>query len=138
MNRIGLTLIGVALALASGRSMADVVAVVSASSPIVALSRNQLLDIFLGKTSRYPDGTPAVPLDQSEGSSLRDQFYTKVAERSAAQMKAYWSKVIFTGRGQPPPTVASSIEMKKRLRDNPAAIGYIDSTLVDDSVRVLF
>ena len=138
MNRIGLTLVGIALALASGRSMADVVAVVSVRSPIVALSRNQVIDIFLGKTSRYPDGTQAMPLDQAEGSAARDEFYSKLAQKSAAQLKAYWTKVIFTGRGQPPPTVASSIEMKKSLRDNIAAIGYIDSALVDDTVRVLF
>jgi len=138
MNRIGLALLGIALALASGRSMADVVAVVSVRSPIVALSRNQVIAIFLGSISRYPDGTRAIPLDQAEGSAVRDEFYSKLTQKSAAQLKAYWSKVIFAGRGQPPPTVANSIEMMRSLRDNPAAVGYIDSALVDDSVRVLF
>jgi hypothetical protein len=28
--------------------------------------------------------------------------------------------------------------MKNHIRDNPAAIGYIDRSLVDDSVRVVF
>jgi hypothetical protein len=52
-------------------------------------------------------------------------------------MKAYWSKIIFTGRGQPPPSVSSDIEMRKRVSENPAAIGYIDRSLVDNSVRVV-
>jgi ABC-type phosphate transport system substrate-binding protein len=138
MNRILITLVGLALSLASGIASADVVVVVSARSPIMALSKNQLIDIFLGKVSRYPDGTEAMPLDQAEGSSARDEFYTRAAEKSPAQIKAYWSKIIFTGRGQPPPTVSNSVEMKKRIRDNPAAIGYIDRALVDDTVRVLF
>jgi ABC-type phosphate transport system substrate-binding protein len=114
------------------------VAVVSAKSPITALSRNQLLDIFLGRTNRYPNGTPALPIDQAEGSPLRDEFYSKIAGQTEAQIKAYWSKIIFTGRGQPPPTVANDEEAKKRISDNPAAIGYIDRATVDDSVRIVF
>jgi ABC-type phosphate transport system substrate-binding protein len=111
--------------------------VVSAKSPIVALSKAQVADIFLGKAIRFPDGTKAVPIDQAEGLAVRDEFYDKVAGKSAAQIKAYWSKIIFTGRGQPPPNVSNAIEMKKRLVENPAAIGYIDRDLVDESVRMV-
>jgi len=131
-------LIGLALSLASGAVMADVVAVVSAKSSVTALSMSQLADIFLGKSNRFPDGAQAVPIDQAEGSAARDEFYERVAGKSAAQIKAYWSRIIFTGRGQPPPTVSSTIEMKKRIRENPAAIGYLDRSMVDDSVRVVF
>jgi len=138
MKRVGLLLIALACSLTARAAMADVVAVVSARSSVTTLSRNQLLDIFLGRANRYPDGTPALPLDQAEGSTLRDEFYTKVAGQSSTQIKAYWSKIIFTGRGQPPPTVSSDVEMKKRIRDNPAAIGYIDRAMVDDSVRIVF
>jgi len=137
MNRIQFMLIGLALSLASEIAMADVVVVVSAKSPVMALSKNQLIDIFLGKVSRYPDGTEAMPLDQAEGSGARDEFYAKVADKSAAQIKAYWSKIIFTGRGQPPEEVHSSADMKKRIAADPAAIGYIEESLVDDSVRVV-
>jgi ABC-type phosphate transport system substrate-binding protein len=138
MKRFGVLLIAIACSLGGGAAMADVVAVVSAQSPITNLSKNQLLDIFLGRTNRYPNGTPALPIDQAEGSTLRDEFYSKLAGQTAAQIKAYWSKIIFTGRGQPPPTVANDEEAKKRIRDNPAAIGYIDRAMVDDSVRIVF
>jgi ABC-type phosphate transport system substrate-binding protein len=119
-------------------SKAEVVAVVSSKSNITALSKNQVADIFLGKVSRFPDGIVAVPIDQAEGSTERDEFYAKVADRSPAQITAYWSKIIFTGRGQPPRAVSNDLEMKKRIAANPSAIGYIDSKLVDGSVRVLF
>ena len=135
---IGWMVIGVALSLASAVAMADVVAVVSAKSSVTALSKSQLVDIFLGKTNRFPDGTQAAPIDQAEGSAARDEFYDKIVGKTAAQIKAYWSKIIFTGRGQPPPTVSSPAEMKKRISDNPAAIGYLDRSMVDDSVRVVF
>jgi len=33
---------------------------------------------------------------------FRDDFYNKVTGKSAAQMKAYWSKIIFTGKANHP------------------------------------
>ena len=129
--------IALALSFASTSATADVVAVVSSKSAITALSKPQLTDIFLGRVSRFPNGGQVVPLDQAEGSAARERFYTKVAGRTAAQMKAYWSKIIFTGRGQPPTEVSDGVELKKRLAANVEAIGYMDESLVDDSVRVI-
>jgi ABC-type phosphate transport system substrate-binding protein len=126
------------LALTTAPAMADVVAVVSSKSAVTTLSKNQITDIFLGKVRRFPDGTAAVAIDQADGSAARDEFYMRLAGKTAAQLTAYWSKIIFTGRGQPPPAVSDDIEMKKLISANPAAIGYIDRSLVDDSVRVVF
>jgi len=137
MRPIGLIVIGLALSLGLNASAAEVVAVVSAKNPVTMLSKNQVVDIFLGKTSRFPDGTPAVPIDQEEGSAARDEFYATFAGKSPAQLKAHWSKIIFTGRGQPPMAVSTSIEVKKHVVETPNAIGYIDKTLVDGSVKVL-
>jgi ABC-type phosphate transport system substrate-binding protein len=137
MNRFCIVTVGLTLSLLSRSAAADVVAVVSSASTITSLSELQIASIFMGKTSRFPNGTPAVPIDQAEGSAARDQFYARLAVKSAAQMKAYWSKIIFTGRGQPPREVTSSADVKKVLAANPTAIGYIDSTLVDSSVRVV-
>ena len=137
MIRTGLATFGLALSLAAGTVCADVVAVVSAKSTVTTLSKSQLTDIFLGRVSRFPDGARAVPIDQAEGSAVRDEFYAKVVGKTAAQVKAFWSKIIFTGRGQPPKAVPNSIEMKKRIAENPAAIGYIEEQLVDETVRVV-
>jgi ABC-type phosphate transport system substrate-binding protein len=122
---------------ASATLPADEVAVVSAKSTVTTLSKTQMADIFLGKITRFPDGAPAVPIDQSEGTLARDEFYLRVVGKSAAQMKAYWSRIIFTGRGQPPRAVPSSSETKKLVLANTNAIGYIEPNLVDDTLRVV-
>lgn len=137
MNRVGLIVIGLALSLGSRVTAAEVVPVVSANSTLTVLSKNQVVDIFLGKASRFPDGSRAVPIDQAEGSAARDGFYATYAGKSPAQIKAHWSKIIFTGRGQPPLAVANSAEVKKRIVENPSAIGYIEQNLVDGSVKVM-
>jgi len=136
-GRLTVAAVTVALSLVSQISSADVVAVVSSKSSITNLSKTQLTDIFLGKVSRFPNGTHVVPIDQAEGSAARAEFYAKITDKSEAQMKAYWSKIIFTGRGQPPKTVASGADMKQEIAENLQAIGYIEEKLVDDSVRVL-
>ena len=137
MNRIGLGVIGLALSLNCGTTMADVVAVVSSRSPLTELSKNQVVDIFLGRVSRLPNGEQALPVDQAEGSAARDEFYAKFAGKSAAQLKSHWAKIIFTGRGQPPAEVSNSIEVKNLVIKKPHAIGYIEKSMVDGSVRVL-
>jgi ABC-type phosphate transport system substrate-binding protein len=137
MRPIGLTVIGLALSLGLKAVAADVVVVVSAKNPVAKLSKNQVMDIFLGKASRFPDGSPAVPIDQIEGSEARDEFYATFAGKSPAQLKAHWSKIIFTGRGQPPMAVPNSIEVKKHVVETPNTIGYIEKSLVDGSVKVL-
>jgi ABC-type phosphate transport system substrate-binding protein len=118
-------------------SSPEVVAVVSAKSAVTALNAGQVADIFLGKTRRFPDGTQAVPIDLNEDSPARERFYAQFTGKSPAQVKAHWSKIIFTGRGQPPRQASNSSEAKKMIADNPNAIGYIDGSAVDGSVRVL-
>jgi hypothetical protein len=116
---------------------ADVAAVVSAKSTVPALTQAEVADIFLGRSNRFPDGSQAVPCDLAEGSPVRDEFYIKVVGKSAAQMKAYWSKIIFTGRGQPPRAVGNSEQAKKLVADNPQFVCYIDRNAADKSVNIL-
>ena len=70
-------------------------------------------------------------------SPARDEFYITFAGVSAAQLKAYWAKIIFTGRGQPPRTVADANEIRQLLATNPHVIAYIDRSAVDGDMKVL-
>jgi ABC-type phosphate transport system substrate-binding protein len=137
VNRLHLTFIALGLSLGMSVAHAEVVAVVSERSTVTSLSKNQVVDIFLGRAARFPNGSQAVPIDQAEGTAARDEFYARFAGKTAAQLKAHWSKIIFTGRGQPPRAVSDSSETKKMLAQNPNAIGYIEQADVDSSVRVL-
>jgi ABC-type phosphate transport system substrate-binding protein len=123
------------LAAAGAASASDLVVVVSARSPVGALRPDQVAAIFLGQTPRFPDGMEAVPLDQRLGSPLRDEFYTRVAGKTPPLLKAYWSKLVFTGRGQPPAEAVDSAAVRRRVAENPELIGYIDRSALDASVR---
>ncbi len=93
--------------------------------------------IFLGKSKSFPGGGQALPINQAEGSDIRNAFDSGLLGRSASQMKAYWSKLVFTGKGTPPQEVAGDADVKAVVSSNPSTIGYIDASAVDDSVKVV-
>lgn len=122
----------------SSMAQAGVVVVMSSKSDVDSLSRAQVSQIFLAKTDALPNGRVAKPIDQAEGSAVRNEFYDKVADKNAAQMKAYWSQLTFTGKAQPPRKVSGDAAVKAALAENPAAVGYISDGAVDGSVKVVF
>jgi ABC-type phosphate transport system substrate-binding protein len=117
---------------------AGVAVVVGAKSPAGKLSADQVSQLFLGKSTSLPGAGTAVLLDQSEGSAVRDAFYEKATGKNPAQAKAVWSRLVFSGAAQAPKALPSGAEVKKAVAANPDAIGYIDSSEVDASVKVLF
>lgn len=125
------------LVMALDASAGELAVIVSARSPTPMLDRNQVAAMFLGQTPTFPDGTVVTAIDQPLGNAMRDEFYTRVAAKSPALLKAYWSKLLFTGRGQPPREVAGNAAIKKLVADTPGLIGYIDSSALDASVRAV-
>lgn len=116
---------------------AEVTIVVSTHNPLTALTTEQATHIFLGKSTRFPDGSPAVPLDLPEGSEARDAFYLKLVGKSPVMMKAYWAKMIFTGKGKPPQSATDSISARQLIANNPAYIGYLAEADLDHHVKVI-
>jgi hypothetical protein len=138
-SRIRLLLAAVALTLLfSAASAAEMVVIVSAKRAAPPLHADQVAAIFLGQTARLPDGAEVIPLDLTANSPLRDEFYRRVANKNRALLKAWWSKMVFTGRGQPPRELPDSVSVRKLVADNPYLIGYIDRAALDASVRPLF
>ncbi|MEY4590218.1 MAG: hypothetical protein RL497_2294 [Pseudomonadota bacterium] len=137
MTRITRTLIVTSLMLAVNSAQADVVVIVNSNSSISNLSVEQVSDIFLGKSSRFSDGSQAVPIDQAPDAEDAGAFRDKVTKKSASQLKSYWSKLVFTGKAQMPKQVSDGKEVKTLISANPNMIGYMDSKLVDGSVKVV-
>lgn len=112
-------------------SAAEIVVIVSKQNPATRMFSEQASQFFLGKSNLF------TPVDQADGSAIRNEFYRKVADKDAAQVKALWSKLVFTGKATPPKEYANSAEVKKAVAADPKAIGYIDKSAVDDTVKVI-
>lgn len=125
------------LFLCSSSAYADVV-VIGHPSNGNQLDKDEVVKLFLGKKSSFPDGNKAVPFYLPPGDSLRGTFDKEVLGKSSSQLKSYWSKLVFTGKGTPPDELSSTADAKSKVASDSAAIAYIDSSEVDDTVKVLF
>lgn len=139
LKQIRLLALLAALTLASSMStaQAEVVVVVSAKNPLVSLTPNQLADIFLGKTDELPNGAAVSPVDQGDNSKEKEEFYRRYMNRSTAQIRSYWAKQIFTGKGEPPKEIENLEQLKKHIAGNPATIGYLDREKVDGNLKIV-
>lgn len=133
-NLFRLSLAAVLLA-GAGLANAEQVVIVHTANPMTTVSAKDLGRLFLGKARSFPDGGRANPVNQETGSEARNSFYQEYTGMSDARVKSHWSKLMFSGKGNPPVEVAGDAAVKKEVASDPSAIGYIDESSVDDSVK---
>lgn len=135
MNHSQLKVCLFSLSVLSCSLYAEVAVIVSAANQ-QAISDAEIKNLFTGKQKSFPDGNPAIVLTLPGGDPKQTEFNQKALGRTDAQLKAYWSKVMFTGKGNPPKEVSAE-EMLKLVTDNPSTIGVIDLSQVNNNVRVI-
>jgi ABC-type phosphate transport system substrate-binding protein len=129
-------LLAFAMLLLSLHASAEIAVVVHPSNQ-VNLTETDISRIYLGKLKSFPGGGTAIPLDLQEGSAERESFVTLLLNKSESQLKAYWSKLMFSGQGNPPKMIDSTAEMLNLVATNPSMIGFVDAAAVTDKVRVV-
>lgn len=112
-------------------AFAELVIVINPQNDIKNMTSSQVAQYFLGGSVQF------TPLEQANGSPIRLEFYKKVLEKEPPQVQAIWARIVFTGKGKPPKELKSSDDIKKAIRENVNAIGYIEKAAVDDSVKVV-
>ena len=137
MRKLKVCLTAGALAVAAASANADIVVIVNPKNPAANLSAEQVAAIYLGTTTSFPDGGAVALADQPEAAGIRGDFYQKATGRSVAQVKATWARITFTGKGTPPKELKSDADVKAFVAGDPKAIGYVDSSAVDGSVKAV-
>ncbi len=115
----------------SVQAMADVVVVVNKSNTD-NLSAEQVQNLFLGKAKYFPNGKPALAIQLKETAPAYQNFAKEYLHKDANQLRAYWSRLVFTGRASPPREVKDSAEVLQLVSTNPNLIGYVDNSDVHD------
>ena len=124
-------------ALLTAHSWAEVVVVVSAKCSTNKLTKEQVLNIFQGTAKTFPDGSLVMTTITGSGAT-RDEFLSKVVERTEPQMRTIWARLTFTGAGVGPRELKDSAQTKQLVGANPGVIGIMDKTDLDHSVKVVF
>ena len=93
---------------ATGAAAEEIAVIVNPKNATASVTADQVEQIFLGKSTSLPGGGNATPVDKSDGSAIRDDFYQKATGKSNAQVKAIWSRLIFSGKSTPPKALTGS------------------------------
>lgn len=126
-----------AVTIASVSAQAEIAVIANKSVAITSIAETQAAAIFLSQLDVLEDGTQLIPVDQKDDQETRTAFYVKVIKKDAAQLNAYWSRMVFSGQGQPPKKMADDAAVLGLVRANPNVIGYVDAVAVNNSVKVL-
>ncbi|MDP3536505.1 MAG: hypothetical protein Q8S08_14065 [Halomonas sp.] len=122
----------VALLLFTFASFASAAELVVIGHPTASsLTKSQVADIYLGKSS---SGTL---YDLPESSPLYASFYEQATGRNVSQVKSTWARIVFSGQTQAPTQLPNSDAVRAAVSEDPRAIGYIEKSALDDSVKVL-
>jgi ABC-type phosphate transport system substrate-binding protein len=120
------------------QAWAEMAVIVHPSASFASLTEDEVARIFLGKSKSFPGGAQAIPVNQDEGSAVREKFNETLCKKNASQYKAYWSQLVFTGKGTPPKDAGDDAAVKALIAANPNMIGYVDASVVDENVKVVF
>lgn len=121
----------------SASTWADLLLIVNSSNPVASLERKQVVDIFMGRATAFPNQQPAHTLDVASANNLRAIFYKNLTGKSEAQVDAYWATLVFAGRMSPPEKLPNEAAVIKAVKENHAAIGYVTRQSLPAGVKVV-
>jgi ABC-type phosphate transport system substrate-binding protein len=117
--------------------MADIVVIGNKDIQIKALTKKQVIDIYMGRKLTFPNGKTALPIDQGKDSTTRKLFYHNLVDKTLSEINAYWARLLFSGRTAPPRSVENGSSVINIIKNNKSVIGYIHLEDLTDDVRVL-
>jgi len=123
------------IALSAVSAHAGEVVVIANKSNAQAVDIAFATKVYTGTANAWPDGSPLTALEHSDD-GVRAGFASMIG-KSPANLKAIWAGLMFAGKGTPPKVAGGDAEVKAAVAANKDAIGYIKSSAVDDSVKVM-
>lgn len=117
---------------------AEVKVVVHGTNALDTITKAKVADLFLKRVTRWENGRPVTPVDQSEKNAVRAAFTKDVLGKEVVWVKSYWQKMIFSGRATPPAELSTDTQVLELVRTNADAIGYVsESTAVPAGLKTL-
>ncbi|MEF2481785.1 hypothetical protein [Vibrio mimicus] len=111
-------------------SSAELYVVASSQSPLMAIDRQELSALYLGRNRVVGNTYINQVLDRT--GEVRQRFFLQVTNMQESQVNAYWAKLKFSGRLRAPESIQDEQEMVTKLEANPFSIGYTDQPPGED------
>jgi hypothetical protein len=116
----------------------SIVVVVNPGSGVESLSRNDVINIFLGGFRQFPSGIPALPIDLPQGHPVREEFYRLLVGKNPSEINTYWSRLIFSGKTRPPIQAGRVEDAQSMVLGSAGAITYMERSKAGGRVKIVF
>jgi len=92
---------------------------------VSSASREAIRNVYLGKTSVWPNGTTAHPMNRPAGSAAGRKFFGGILGMSIGEYREHWSQLQLSGGGIAPSTVSSATTMLAKVAATKGGMGYV-------------
>ncbi|MEO6400413.1 MAG: hypothetical protein ABIP62_00210 [Vicinamibacteria bacterium] len=99
--------------------------VVNSANALSSMSREEVSKFYLGKATKWPDGTTVAPVDLAGKTSTRRLFSQEILRKEIEAVESLWQQLIFSGKAIPPPAKPSEAEVVAFVKGNAGGIGYV-------------
>ena len=126
------------LALYGAASSAELVVVANPRSGVDRLTRDEVINIFLGRFRQLPSQVTAHPADLPASQIEKANFYRLLVDKDLGEINSYWARLVFAGRTVPPRQTTGNEDLLSFVANTPGAVGYVDRSRVDGRVKIVF
>jgi len=120
--------------MAAANTFAQVSVVANKSVSEGSITISKVASIYSLEQTKWADGSKIVVLDNSGDSKTK--FYPGIGKDPLA-IKKEWMKKQLTGEAKAPETLGSDSDIISKVGSTPGAVGYVKSSSVTGSVKVL-
>ena len=125
-----------AVALPAGAEELGFVVVAHPDVAVDRLTVDELGRIFKKETTRWPDGTPIVPVEVGGTAPTRSMFYRATLKLVVGDVTAYWINQAMTTGSNPPKVFSSANLVMRYVSQTPGALGFVGAdTAIDPQVK---
>lgn len=114
----------------------DTVVIGNPSVAVSALKRQEVKYIFLGKKTKWDDGSKIIFVTRKDGDT-HEMFLEDYIRKSPFQYSNYWRKQVFTGKGSSPQRLENDQAVIKFVGETSGAIGYVSAGTDLNNVKTI-
>lgn len=123
--------------LSSTTARADMVVIVNKKNPVVTLTADRVTNYFKKTEELWDSKHRIIPVELPDTHPLSIEFTTRVMRMNISMKQAMWRIKTLSGKAIRPKEVRTEDEVVTYVASEPWAIGYVDRSRVDDTVKIL-
>lgn len=116
----------------------DVVVIANPASGLSKLTREQVINLFLGRYRHLPSGIYAEPIDLPNEDPLKSSFYRGLVQKDVAEINSYWARLVFSGKTEPPRPASGAEHAMRLVATGKGRLAYVHKSMVDHRFVVVY